>query len=166
METTSCHRSSFLLLAPEHDFLQPPFLKYIAQLLSHVRFFATPWRLEPDSPRFRSQLLCPWALWTWTRDLTSLTPACTLSWRSNPLPLYSFKNILLLLFSCWVVSTLCHPMDWSTPGLYVIHFFLYFWLCRVLLRSFFSSCNKGGLSLVAVRGLLVAGASLVVGHWP
>ena len=46
-----------------------------------------------------------------------------------------------------------------------MYVFIYFWLCWVFaaVRAF-SSCGERGLLLVAVRGLLIAVASLVVEH--
>ena len=44
--------------------------------------------------------------------------------------------------------------------------FIYFWLrwVFVAMRAF-SSCSEQGLLFIAVRGLLIATASLVAEHW-
>ena len=64
----------------------------------------------------------------------------------TPTPLLTFfKHILNFLF---------------------IYQFIYFWLHWVFVaaRGLFSSCSERGLLFVAVRGLLIAVASLVVEH--
>ena len=47
-----------------------------------------------------------------------------------------------------------------------INLFIYFWLhwVFVAVRGLFSSCSEWGLLFVAVRGLLIAVASLVPEH--
>ena len=49
---------------------------------------------------------------------------------------------------------------------FFFNLFIYFWLGRVFVavRRLFSSCSEWGLLFVAVRGLLIAVASLVVEH--
>ena len=49
---------------------------------------------------------------------------------------------------------------------FLINLFIYFWLHWVFIAAhrLFSSCVERGLLFVAVRGLLIAVASLVVEH--
>ena len=47
-----------------------------------------------------------------------------------------------------------------------INLFIYFWLRWVfVVARGFSSCSERGLLFIAVRGLLIALASLVAEHW-
>ena len=50
--------------------------------------------------------------------------------------------------------------------MYFINLFIYLWLHWVFVaaRGLFSSCGERGLLFVAVRGLLIAVASLVAEH--
>ena len=50
--------------------------------------------------------------------------------------------------------------------IFLIYLFIYFWLCWVFVAAhgLFSSCSEWGLLFLAVRGLLVVVASLVVEH--
>ena len=51
-------------------------------------------------------------------------------------------------------------------SLFFLIFKVYFWLCWVFIAAcgLFSSCGERGLLFVAVRGLLIAVASLVAEH--
>ena len=50
--------------------------------------------------------------------------------------------------------------------LFIYLLFIYLWLCWVFVAAhrFLSSCGEQGLIFVAVRGLLIAVASLVAEH--
>ena len=51
-------------------------------------------------------------------------------------------------------------------NLFILFYLFYLWLCWVFVaaRGLFSGCGERGLLFVAVRGLLIAVASLVVEH--
>ena len=51
-------------------------------------------------------------------------------------------------------------------NLFILFYLFYLWLCWVFVaaRGLFSGCGERGLLLVAVRGLLIAVASLVAEH--
>ena len=72
----------------------------------------------------------------------------------DPLPIF-LKKIYLFIYLFWPVLGLrCYPQAFSScgePGL-------------LFVSQAFSSCGEPGLLFVAVRGLLVAVASLVVEH--
>ena len=54
-------------------------------------------------------------------------------------------------------------MEACTYPFFKYYLFIYFWLCWVFVSArAFSSCGKRGLLFVAVRGLLIVVASLVV----
>ena len=68
-----------------------------------------------------------------------------------------------------VIVTTC-PITCSTIIFFFfnkfIYLFIYFWLSWVFVAAhgLFSSCGERGLLLLAVRGLLIAVASLVAEH--
>ena len=57
------------------------------------------------------------------------------------------------------------PLTHHLPKLHFFNKFIYFWLCWVFVAArAFSRCGQWGRLFVAVRGLLIAVASLVVEH--
>ena len=68
---------------------------------------------------------------------------------------------------CTGTGRVSQSLDWVIFFFFKFYLFIYFWLCWVFVavrRQAFSSCVEWGLLFVAVRGLLIAVASLVAEH--
>ena len=64
-----------------------------------------------------------------------------------------------------IVNVLSATELFTLKWLIFKNLFIYFWLCWVFVAAqSFSSCGERGLLLLAVRGLLIVVASLVVEH--
>ncbi len=89
-----------------------------------------------------------------------MSPLGVSSFQSNPyfftLPCFATASISFLIF--FLLPATCFYK--------FIYLFIYFWLCWVLVaaRGLSFSCGERGLLFIAVRGLLIAVASLVAEH--
>ena len=76
--------------------------------------------------------------------------------------------VILVLSQEGVRARPSTPPSWLIPIFFLkfIYLFIYLWLHWVFIAAcrLFSSCGEWGLLFVAVRGLLIAVASLVVDH--
>ena len=136
-----------------------------------------PFHSLPPTPCLCQPPICPLYLWAWWSGGRSCLFVCLffkISHISEIIRYLSFSVWFILLIS--IIPSTIHVVAngkisffimtqlYSIVCLYIHTTFFFGCVGSVLLRAAFSSCGEWGLCFIAVRGLLIAVASLVAEH--